>query len=61
RGADMGATVRRCFLPDASGVYREVLLRQTGDWERENLSPAAARLSRWLDSLALTARPGAGR
>lgn len=56
RGADMGATVRRCFLPDAAGVYREVLLRQTGDWERENTSPAAAQLSRWLDSLALRVR-----
>lgn len=57
RMADAGATVRRCWLPDAGGVYREVFLRQTGDWERENRSPAAARLSRWLDSLALHARP----
>jgi hypothetical protein len=56
RGADMGATVTRCFLPDAAGVYREVLLRQRGDWERENRSPAATQLSAWLDSLALRAR-----
>lgn len=56
RMADAGVTVRRCWLPDAGGVYREVFLRQTGDWERENRSPAAARLTRWLDSLALTAR-----
>jgi hypothetical protein len=56
RGADMGAVVTRCYLPDAAGVYREVLLRQTGDWQRENTSPAAAQLSRWLDSLALRAR-----
>jgi hypothetical protein len=57
RGADMGATVRRCWLPDAAGVYRDVLLRQTGDWELENRSPAATELSRWLDSLSmLTAR-----
>lgn len=55
RRADAGATVRRCYLPDGAGVYREVLLRQTGDWERENASPAAAELSRWLDSLALRA------
>ena len=56
RGADMGSTVARCFLPDAAGVYREVLLRQTGDFQRENTSPSAAQLSRWLDSLALRAR-----
>lgn len=56
RGADMGAIVRRCYLPDDAGVYREVLLRQTGDWERRNLSPAAAELSTWLDSIALRAR-----
>jgi hypothetical protein len=56
RGADMGATVRRCYLPDSGGVYREVFLRQTGDWEQANTSPAAAQLSRWLDSLALRAR-----
>jgi len=56
RGADMGTTVRRCYLPDAStGVYREVLLRQGGDWSRENRAPAAAQLSAWLDSLALRA------
>ncbi|HEX6368975.1 MAG TPA: hypothetical protein VF006_08580 [Longimicrobium sp.] len=55
-GADMGDTVTRCFLPDAAGVYREVLLRQSGDWERENTSPAAAELSAWLDSLALRVR-----
>lgn len=53
RGADMGGTVRRCYLPDEAGVYREVLLRQTGDWERENTAPAARELSRWLDSIAL--------
>lgn len=57
RGADMGATVRRCWLPGAEGVYREVLMRQTGDWEFENRSPAARELSAWLDSLSmLTAR-----
>lgn len=52
RGADMGATVRRCFVPDAGGVYREVFLRETGDWERENTAPAAVGVARWLDSLA---------
>jgi hypothetical protein len=57
RMADAGVTVRRCWLPDEGGRYREVFLRQTGDWERENRSPAAARLAGWLDSLALTARP----
>jgi hypothetical protein len=56
RGADMGAIVRRCYLPDAAGVYREVLLRQSGDWERHNTSPAAVQLSAWLDSLAFRAR-----
>jgi hypothetical protein len=56
RGADMGATVRRCYLPDAAGVYREVFLSQMGDWERHNTSPAAVQLSRWLDSIALRAR-----
>jgi hypothetical protein len=56
RGADMGAIVRRCYLPDGAGVYREVLLRQTGDWERHNTSPAAVELSAWLDSLAFSAR-----
>lgn len=52
RGADMGATVSRCWLPDSAGVYREVVLRQRGDWESENRAPAAAQVSRWLDSLA---------
>jgi hypothetical protein len=52
RGADMGATVTRCFLPDKAGIYREVVLRQTGDWQFENTSPAAAQLWEWLDSLA---------
>ena len=56
RGADMGDTVNRCWLPDAGGVYREVVLRHRGDWEFENRSPAAAQLSRWLDSLALRVR-----
>lgn len=56
RGADMGATIRRCFLPDDAGIYREVLLRQTGDWEMENRAPDAVRLSAWLDSLAMVAR-----
>lgn len=56
RSADMGDTVRRCYLPDAAGVYREVVLRQTGDLERENRSPAAAEVSVWLDSLASTVR-----
>lgn len=54
-GADMGVTVRRCFLPDAAGIYREVLLRQSGDWESENVAPAARELSGWLDSLAMSA------
>ena len=57
RMADAGATVRRCWLPDAGGVYREVFLRQTGDWEQASRAPAATRLSAWLDSLALMARP----
>ena len=57
RMADAGATVRRCWLPDAGGVYREVFLRQTGDWEQASRAPAATRLSGWLDSLALMARP----
>jgi hypothetical protein len=56
RGADMGATVTRCFLPDKAGIYREVVLRQTGDWQFENTSPAAAQLWEWLDSLALGAQ-----
>lgn len=51
RGADMGATLRRCFVPDAGGVYREVLLRESGDFERENTAPEAVGVSRWLDSL----------
>ncbi|HEX6038830.1 hypothetical protein, partial [Longimicrobium sp.] len=55
RGADMGATVRRCFVPDEGGIYREVPLRQTGDWESRNTAPAAAELSAWLDSLAMRA------
>lgn len=55
RRADAGATLRRCFLPDEAGIYRPVVLRQTGDWEFENTAPAARELSRWLDSLALRA------
>ena len=56
RGADMGATVSRCYLPGADGIFREVVLRQRGDWEFENRSPAAQELSAWLDSIALRAR-----
>ncbi|HEX2210728.1 MAG TPA: hypothetical protein VHG93_23805 [Longimicrobium sp.] len=56
RGADMGATISRCYLPGNVGIYREVVLRQSGDEEFENRSPAARELSAWLDSLALHAR-----
>ncbi|WP_420125638.1 hypothetical protein [Longimicrobium sp.] len=56
RGADMGDTVRRCYLPDAAGVYREVFLSQQGDWESHNTSPAAMQLSRWLDSIGFRVR-----
>jgi hypothetical protein len=56
RGADMGDTVSRCFLPDTDGIYREVFLAQSGDWEQHNLSPTAAKLGHWLDSLAFQVR-----
>jgi hypothetical protein len=54
RGADMGAMVCKVFVPDESNpqkVYNEVILTQTGDWEKHNLKSEAAVISNWLTSL----------
>ena len=49
----MGINVQRCYVPNEYGVWVEVRLRQRGDDENENTSRAAARLSTWMDSLAV--------
>jgi len=52
RGADQGAYVSSCYVYDeATGRYKEIELRVKGDWNYENLSPAARELAEWLESL----------
>ena len=54
RGADMGAMVCKVFVPDETDlqkVFEEVILKQTGDWEKHNLKSEAAVISAWLTSL----------
>jgi hypothetical protein len=54
RGADMGAMVCKVFVPDETdpqNVFEEVILKQTGDWEKHNLKPEAAVISAWLTNL----------
>ena len=56
RGADMGALVCKIFVPDGTDpqkVYDEVILTQTGDWEKHNLKPEAAVIADWLKNLHL--------
>jgi hypothetical protein len=53
RGAPHGSTVYRCFRPGTGDAgSRLVMLREASDTSRsENASPAAYRLTQWLDSL----------
>jgi hypothetical protein len=49
---DAGTTTYTAFTYDeATGLYREVLLRQHGDWFRENKSQSAKALYEWLDEV----------
>lgn len=57
RCADAGEVSFRAWSSDtATERYRPVLLRQEGDWARENTSAAARELYSWLKSLV----PGFG-
>jgi hypothetical protein len=52
KGADQGAFVSSCYVYDeATGRYKEIELRVKGDWNYENLSPAARELADWLETL----------
>jgi len=56
RGADMGAMVCKVFAPNESDplkVYDEIILTQTGDWEKHNLKSEAAVIADWLKNLHL--------
>jgi len=56
RGADMGSFVCKLFVPDETDpqkVFDEVILTQTGDWEKHNLKPEAASIADWLINLRL--------
>ena len=51
-GFDMGAFAHVCYRYDQStGRYTEVLLSQTGDFTRANLSDAAVELVDWLNAV----------
>ncbi len=53
RGADQGTYASTCYLYDAAtGKYRGITLRKSGDENYENLSEEAKTLSAWLDTLA---------
>ncbi len=48
-GCDFGGEGFTAFLFDAeTGTYTSVLLRQCGDWSRQNTAPEAATLHDWL-------------
>jgi hypothetical protein len=47
-----------CYAYDEKkGLYREVKLRKRGDWNSDNLSPAAKELADWLESLNAEVNP----
>ena len=51
-GFDMGTFAHVCYRYDQStGRYTEVLLSETGDYTRTNLSDAAVQLVNWLDAV----------
>jgi hypothetical protein len=55
-GFDMGSFSHVCYRYDQStGRYAEVLLSETGDFTRTNLSDAAAELVDWLNALLVEA------
>ena len=48
-GADGGAYSLQCYIYSSkSDSYEKIVLRLTGDWTFENLSPAAKTISAWL-------------
>lgn len=52
RMADAGATVYSGFLYFPSiKKYKQVLIRQWGDWEIENYSPEAEEIFKWLKNV----------
>ena len=52
RGADRGSIASQCWIREGSGDgYREVELAVDGDWHYRNTAPAAAELTRWLQTL----------
>jgi len=53
RGADRGSIASQCWIREGSrDGYREIELAIDGDWSYTNTTPAAAELTRWLQSLA---------
>ena len=52
RGADKGSIASQCWIREGSpDGYHEVELAVDGDWNYRNTAPAAAELTRWLQSL----------
>lgn len=50
-GADMGQNLLYCYTYDAAKrTYGQVMLDNKGDWDSTNPSPAAKKLTAWLDS-----------
>jgi len=52
-GADMGACLWKIIIPEKENAlhYREILLNQTGDFEKHNLAPEAEIITAWLTRL----------
>lgn len=51
-GCDMGGRSYTGFIYNSENkTYKEILLKQTGDWSIDNYSQAAVDLSKWLESI----------
>ncbi len=54
-GNDMGTYRWNYYFYDANREkYHRILLKEWGDWERENTSPAAQAVLEWLEMLEIT-------
>ena len=50
-GADMGGVTYSCWTTNGQGGYRRLALRLRGDFRFDNLSPSAATIADWLDTI----------
>ncbi|RPI24247.1 MAG: hypothetical protein EHM61_17625 [Acidobacteria bacterium] len=54
---DAGSVLTCCYVfDDSTSRYSLLVLKQEGDYTRENGSPGAVKLTRWLTSLTATSR-----